>query len=186
VKAVFGLGNPGRRYAASRHNVGFQLVDLYRSSCCPRVRGRLRHSALLYSCGGILLVKPMTFMNASGIAVRRVLDAEGIPLKSALVIYDDLDLPLGSLRIRPQGGPASHNGMGSVVAELRSEAIPRLRIGIGIADRTQAGRDYVLDRLSETDRATLRPALERAVEAIAMFEHEDLDAVMTRFNRVEP
>jgi len=185
MKAVFGLGNPGLKYAVSRHNIGFHVVDLYRKTHCHRARARLCITSLIYRCDGLLLVKPMTFMNASGDAVRRVLDHEDVDLEEALVVYDDLDLPLGSLRLRPFGGAGSHNGMQSVLDAVGSQQIPRMRIGIEAEGRTATGADFVLDRFTEAEWKALLPTLEAAVEAIDVFFRAGLEAAMTRFNRAE-
>jgi PTH1 family peptidyl-tRNA hydrolase len=131
----------------------------------------------------LLLVKPMTFMNESGRAVRGVLSRYKIAPADAMVVYDDLDLPLGRMRILGAGGPGSHNGMRSVLGALGTEEIPRLRIGIEREARAQTGRDYVLDRFSVDEWKAVVPVLERAVEAIDAFRCEDIQAVMTRFNR---
>ena len=183
MKAVFGLGNPGLAYALTRHNVGFEVVDLYRKVHHLRARGRIEHSALVYSWDDLLLVKPMTFMNDSGRAVKGVLANHGIPARNALVIFDDLDLPLGRLRVLAAGGPGSHQGMGSVVQCLGTEEIPRLRVGIEVEGRDAAGRDYVLDRFRPEEWQAVVPALERAVEAIDLFRAVGIDAAMTRINR---
>jgi PTH1 family peptidyl-tRNA hydrolase len=183
VKAIFGLGNPGLAHALTRHNVGFEVVDLYRKVHRIRARGRIQHSALVYSWDDLLLVKPMTFMNESGRAVRGVLDQHGIRAQDTLVVYDDLDLPLGRVRVLAAGGAGSHKGMGSVIQQLATEDIPRLRIGIEIEGRDAPGRDYVLDRFSREEWQTVVPALERAVEAIDLFRTIGIDAAMTRVNR---
>lgn len=183
MKAVFGLGNPGPAYALTRHNVGFEVVDLYRKVHRLRRKGRIEQSALVYSARDLLLVKPMTFMNDSGAAVRGVLSKHGIGPEDAMVVYDDLDLPLGRIKILGAGGPGTHKGIGSIVQTLGTERIPRLKIGIEADARTAVGRDFVLDRFTPDEWARVVPALERAVEAIDLFRRADLDAVMTRFNR---
>ena len=183
MKAVFGLGNPGRAYALSRHNVGFEIIDLYRKVHKIRRRGRIESSALVYRLDDLLLVKPMTFMNESGRAVRGVLSRHNIPPTDAMVLFDDLDLPLGRMRILGAGGSGSHNGMRSVLGALGTETIPRLRIGIEQEERTQTGRDYVLDRFSPDEWKVVVPVFERAVEAIEAFRREGIQEVMTRFNR---
>ena len=183
MKAVFGLGNPGRAYALTRHNVGFEIIDLYRKVHRIRKRGRIESSALLYRWDDLLLVKPMTFMNESGRAVRSVLARHNISPADAMVIYDDLDLPIGRMRVLGAGGPGSHNGMRSVLGALGTEEIPRLRVGIEREERAQSGRDYVLNRFSPDEWKVVVPVLERAVEAIEAFRNEDIQAVMTEFNR---
>ncbi len=183
MKAVFGLGNPGLAYAVTRHNVGFEVIDLYRKVHQIRVRGRMQHSALVYSWDDLLLVKPLTFMNESGHAVKGVLAQRKIPTRDALVVYDDLDLALGRIRMLAAGGPGSHKGIGSVLACLGTEEIPRLRVGIETEGRDAAGSDYVLDRFAPEEWRRVVPALERAVEAIDLFRSAGIDAAMTRVNR---
>ena len=183
MKAVFGLGNPGRDYALTRHNVGFEAIDLYRKVHRLRRKGRIEHSALVYSTGELLLVKPMTFMNESGEAVRGVLSKHGIPSEDALVVYDDLDLPLGRIKILGAGGAGTHKGLGSVLDALGTESIPRLKIGIEVEGRAKTGSDFVLERFTPYEWTRVLPALESAVEAIELFRWAAIDAVMTQFNR---
>jgi PTH1 family peptidyl-tRNA hydrolase len=183
VKAVFGLGNPGRAYALTRHNVGFAVIDLYRKVHRLRSKGRIESSALVYSAGDLLLIKPMTFMNDSGVAVRGVLSKHGVSPADALVVYDDLDLPLGRIKVLGAGGPGTHKGMTSILNVLETDEIPRLRIGIEVGERTETGRDFVLDRFTPEEWSRVLPALDRAVDAIDLFRRADIDAVMTRFNR---
>jgi PTH1 family peptidyl-tRNA hydrolase len=183
LKAVFGLGNPGLEYALTRHNVGFEVVDLYRTIHRIRTKGRIAESALVYSWNDLLLVKPMTFMNESGTAVEGVLSRHRIAPKDALVIYDDLDLPIGRVRLLAAGGPGSHKGMTSVLERLGTEGIPRLRIGIEVEERTAAGQDYVLDHFTPQEWQRVAPALERATVAIDLFRNEGIDAAMTWVNQ---
>ncbi len=183
MKAVFGLGNPGRAYALARHNVGFEVIDLYRQVHRLRRRGRIEGSALVYSAGDLLLVKPTTFMNDSGTAVRAVLSKRGVSPTDALVVYDDLDLPLGRIKVLGSGGAGTHKGMASILNALGTKGIPRLRIGIEVGERTEAGRDFVLDRFTPEEWTRVLPALENAVDAIDLFRRASIDAVMARFNR---
>jgi PTH1 family peptidyl-tRNA hydrolase len=184
-KAVFGLGNPGLSYALTRHNVGFEVIDLYRKVHRVRKKGRIESSALVYSTEGLLLVKPMTYMNESGHAVRTVLEKHHIELTDVMIVYDDLDLPLGRVKILSAGGPGSHKGMQSVLDAVSTEDVPRLRIGIETSGRDASGRDYVLDRFSKDEWETVLPALRNAVDAIDMFCERGIDETMTRFNRWE-
>jgi len=183
LKAVFGLGNPGDEYALTRHNVGFDLIDLYRERYAPRLKARLIDSALVYKGRDLFLVKPMTYMNASGEAVRAIIDRFKIAHGDAIIVYDDLDLPLGRMKILAAGGPGSHKGMISVISALGSEDVPRLRVGIGLEKRPHDQVEYVLGKFSEAEWKTIYPVLERGVEAIAAFRREDINAVMNRFNR---
>jgi len=183
VKAVFGLGNPGAAYALTRHNVGFETVDLYRKVHRHRRAGRIQNSCLVYRSGDLLLCKPLTYMNGSGAAVAGVLDRYAIRPSDALVVFDELDLPLGRMKILASGGAGSHKGMSSVLAALGTQEIPRLRIGIEVEGRREPGEAFVLERFSSDEWLRVVPVLEGAVEAIDAFRHEDIDALMTRFNR---
>ena len=183
MKAVFGLGNPGLDYTLTRHNVGFQVVDLYREVNRLRKKGRIAGRSVVYRLKDLLLVKPMTYMNASGDAVRSVLDQFQIPLVDALIVYDDLDLPFGTMRILPGGGAGTHKGMLSVLSALGDENIPRLRIGIGVEPCPADTVTYVLTRFTPAEWKQLVPVLRRAGEAIELLRTADINAVMNRFNR---
>ncbi len=185
IKAVFGLGNPGLPYTLTRHNIGFEVVDLYRKVHRTRKKGRIEGSALVYSIDDLLLVKPMTYMNESGLAVRAVLEKHRVAPRDALIVYDDLDLVLGRIRILASGGAGSHKGMKSVIQSLGTEDIPRLRIGIEAENREESGRDFVLDRFSKNEWNQMLPAVRNAVEAIDVFCDRGIDETMTRFNRWE-
>ncbi len=185
TKAVFGLGNPGLPYALTRHNIGFEVVDLYRKVHRTRRKGRIEGSALVYSMDGLLLIKPMTYMNESGMAVRAVLERHRVETSDVLIVYDDLDLVLGRIRILAAGGAGSHKGMQSVIRALGTEEIPRLRIGIETKAREESGRDFVLDRFSKTEWSQVLPAVRSAVEAIDVFCDCGIDQAMTRYNRWE-
>ena len=185
IKAVFGLGNPGLPYALTRHNIGFEVVDLYRKVHRTRKKGRIEGSALVYSIDNLVLVKPMTYMNESGLAVRAVLEKHRIEPHDAMIVYDDLDLVLGRIRILAAGGAGSHKGMKSVIRVLGTEEIPRLRIGIETGARQESGRDFVLDRFSKDEWNQVLPAVRNAVEAIDVFCDRGIDETMTRFNRWE-
>jgi PTH1 family peptidyl-tRNA hydrolase len=183
LKAVFGLGNPGLRYALTRHNVGFQVIDLYRKVHRLKEKGRITCSSLIYRREDLFLVKPMTYMNASGEAVKAVLESYKITVDDALVVYDDLDFPLGRMRVLPGGGAGTHKGMLSVLSAIESEKIPRLRIGIGAEHREQDAVSYVLDRFAPREWEKLFPVLKRAVDVIEAFRSSEINAVMTCFNR---
>jgi len=183
LKAVFGLGNPGLEYALTRHNVGFDVVDLYRKRHVPQLKARLIGSALVYKSRDLFLVKPMTYMNASGEAVKAVIDHFRIPCQDVLLVYDDLDIPLGEMKILAAGGPGSHKGMISVISTLGSEDIPRLRVGIGRERRPQDQVDYVLGMFNDSEWKTISSVLDRCVEAIDIFRTQEINTVMTRFNR---
>ena len=182
MKAVFGLGNPGLKYVLTRHNVGFQVIGLYRKINQTRSRALRTCLSLVYRTEDLLLVKPMTHMNASGDGVKAVLERFQIDYADALIVYDDLDLPLGKMRILPKGGPGTHKGMTSIVARLASEEIPRIRIGIGGLSWPPDTIDYVLGRFTPDEWKQLLPTLRQAVEAIDTFRLSDINTVMNRFN----
>ncbi len=183
MKAVFGLGNPGLDYGLTRHNVGFAMIDLYRKIYRHKGKGRIACSSLIYRVDNLLLVKPTTYMNASGESVRAVVDRFGIALSDVIIIYDDLDIPLGMMRILPRGGAGTHKGMLSILAAVETEAIPRLRVGIGGESRSEDTVDYVLSRFSEKEWQELYPVLQHGVAAVEAFCTCNIDEVMTRFNR---
>lgn len=159
------------------------MIDLYREEHIPQVKGRITGDAIVYRHEGLLLVKPLTYMNESGRAVREVLSRFGLDPSRILIVYDDLDLPLGRMRILPKGGPGTHKGMRSVIAAVGSEEIPRLRIGIGVEERGTDTVDFVLSPFSNAEWERIFPVLRRAAQAIESFRTETLAAVMNRFNR---
>jgi PTH1 family peptidyl-tRNA hydrolase len=184
-RLVVGLGNPGERYAATRHNVGFRALDLL--TAAPRWQDDKRRTAsLLAPAAGdlacVLLAKPTTFMNSSGDAVARLLQALAVPTSQMLVVYDDMDLPLGTLRLRERGSAGTHNGMRSIVRDSGTEDFPRLRIGIGQAGSRDA-RDYVLGGFSEAERPVVDDVLARTAEAIRTWVRDGATAAMNRYNR---
>ncbi len=128
----------------------------------------------------------MTYMNESGRAVREVVERFGLEPADILIVYDDLDIPLGRFRILPKGGPGTHKGMRSVLEALGSEEIPRLKIGIGVKERDQDAVNFVLSRFPEDEWKTIVPVLRRAAEAIELFRTETIETVMNRFNRRDP
>jgi PTH1 family peptidyl-tRNA hydrolase len=184
MKLVVGLGNPGREYARSRHNAGFMVVDHLAQGHAIRFNERRAHSlAGRGTVGGaeIMLAKPRTFMNHSGRAVQGLLMAHGLRPAQVLVVYDDFDLPLGTLRLRRRGSAGTHNGMRSIVDALGTESFPRLRIGIGAA-RGATAHDYVLSEFDAESWVVFEETRDRAVQAIESVLADDLDSAMNRFN----
>ncbi len=182
---IIGLGNPGLRYARNRHNVGFQCVRrLAAVHGIPLERREKR--ALLGKgtlCGQpVLLALPQTFMNDSGSSVAPLVRFYHIDLPRLLVVYDDLDLPLGALRLRPAGGSGGHKGMRSIIQHLGSEAFPRLRIGIGRPPGRMDPADYVLQDFGPAEKPILEETLERAVAAIETWLSEGIEKAMDRYN----
>lgn len=183
MKAVFGLGNPGTEYALTRHNVGFEAIDLFRKVYRLRRPGRIVANCIVYRDGDLLLCKPLTYMNASGRAVSRVLAKHKVSPAETLVIYDELDLPLGRIKITSSGGPGTHKGMKSILEALGTQDVPRMKIGVDVEGRTAPGEEFVLKRFTADEWARVVPALEKTAEAIDVFRSVDLNQLMTRFNR---
>lgn len=185
-KVVIGLGNPGLEYSLTRHNVGFQVIDLYRTRAKIAKKAIVVAGSLVYQHQNILLVKPLSYMNESGTAVREViawLCRFEVTLADCLIVYDDLDLHLGRMKILPQGGAGGHKGMISVIRALGTKKIPRLRIGIRTGeDRPQNASDFVLERFTLEEWQRIFPVLDRAACAIDLFGKSDIDTVMNRFN----
>ncbi len=191
ARMVVGLGNPGPDYAANRHNVGFQVADLFATGHGLRFdkfqkRGRVALGTLTLPggwTGRVLVVKPMTYMNASGEAVAALAAFYKIAPADILVVSDDLDLPVGKLRLRPGGGAGGQQGMKSLIQCLRTEEFPRLRVGIGRPPGQMDPADYVLQDFSagqEVEMAFVRP---QAAEAIEVWLAQGLEAAMNQFNR---
>jgi len=198
-KLVVGLGNPGPEYEWTRHNVGFHVLDLvarrqgtlFQSGrklaehAGPKAFSFARISVARPACAGgpasAVLLRPETFMNRSGLVVASVASALGSPAAEILVVYDDLDLPLGKLRIRPHGGPGTHNGMRSIVEHLGTDRFPRLRVGIGPAP-TDAAR-HVLSKFAASEQAEIEVSVVQATEAIEdWLATGDIEGCMTRFH----
>ena len=182
---IVGLGNPGLKYRKNRHNVGFMTLD-HLAARLGIIFSRMEMKALMtkgdYDRHRIILAKPHTFMNLSGQAVGALLRFYQVPLDQLLVVYDDVDLPLGSLRLRPGGGSAGQKGMISIIERLDSQDFPRLRIGIGRPPGRMEAADYVLQDFSPSEKPYLEEFLSNAVEAILVFVSEGLETAMNRFN----
>lgn len=194
LRVVVGLGNLGRRYENTRHNLGFMVVDRL-ARLLPADGWQERENALvaracyhLADGGGVglLLVKPLTFMNASGLAVSPLMAAEQLALTQLLVVCDDLDLPPGQLRLRARGSAGGHRGLLSVMAAVGSSDFPRLRIGIGRPPEGMSVVDYVLAPLGEEELSLFAAAAEKAARAVLVWATEGIDAAMTRFNQRRP
>jgi PTH1 family peptidyl-tRNA hydrolase len=183
---VVGLGNPGTKYADHRHNAGFLVVEaLARAHGLLFARRRRTRANVAEGRVGnrqLLLAKPQTFMNLSGRAVGRLSRVHGIPPESILVVYDDLDLPLGRLRMRSEGGAGGHKGMRSIIDTLGTQSFPRLRVGIDRPPGRMDPADYVLQPFSSEEQACFAQVLERSVAAIECWLAEGIVAAMDRFN----
>ena len=185
AKLVVGLGNPGREYARSRHNVGFMVADDLARKWGLHYSHRWSHAAVaLGRVAGVAVAvaRPQTFMNASGDSVRGLARRFGLTPADLLIVYDDLDLPLGRLRLRERGSSGGHRGVQSIVDRLGTDGFARLRIGIGRPEPRDA-RDYVLDGFSSEDRVALGEVRGRAVSAVEAVLGEGIGPAMNAYNR---
>jgi len=183
---IAGLGNPGPEHAANRHNVGFRCVERLAAAHGLAFDKRQKNGRVaLGEIAGrrVVLVKPQTFMNESGRAVVALARFYQVPPEQMLVVYDDLDLPLGTVRLRPEGGSGGHKGMRSIIEHLGSQNFPRLRIGIGRPAGQMDPAAYVLQDFSVEEQPLVEEALERAVAAIETWLREGIVMAMSRHNR---
>jgi PTH1 family peptidyl-tRNA hydrolase len=187
VKLIVGLGNPGREYRDTRHNVGFMVVDeaarRYQLTWAM-APSQVPDAFVVKRFGAepLLLAKPLTFMNRSGLAVTALSAYYRIPPDDILIVYDDVDLPFGKLRARPSGSAGTHNGMRSIVQSLGTTDVPRLRVGIGRGDRRRDLADVVLSTFEPAERDQLESVITRAADAAEMFAAADILTVMNRYN----
>jgi peptidyl-tRNA hydrolase, PTH1 family len=181
IRLIAGLGNPGPEYAATRHNIGFMVVDQLVAQFGSTWEKSAKWDAISAKCGAVLLVKPLSFMNRSGLSVFLVAQFYKIQPQEILVVLDDFSLALGRLRLRVRGGPGGHNGLESVIAQFGTEEIPRLRIGIGAAP-LEGSVDYVLGRFFDEEKPIVRSTIDRAVEALKCAIDNGLVSAMNTFN----
>ncbi len=184
---IAGLGNPGAQYRGTRHNVGFMVVDQLAKrleTSFSRLESRALVTKADYQGKRLVLVKPVTYMNLSGQAVGSLARFYKVPRENLLATYDDVDLPLGTLRLRPGGGSAGHRGMASIIEKLGSQEFPRLRVGVSRPPGRMEAADYVLQPFAASEKELLNVALEAAVDAILVFVSEGLNAAMNKFNGV--
>jgi PTH1 family peptidyl-tRNA hydrolase len=182
---IIGLGNPGREYRETRHNIGFMLLDHLAVKLHARF-ARLQSKALVASATflerKIILAKPQTFMNLSGRSVQGLIHFYKLPLENLLIAHDDLDLPVGTIRIRPDGRSAGQKGMISTIEHLGTDEFPRLRLGIGRPPGQMQAPDYVLQAFSQADLSVISETLDRAVEAALTWVTDGLDTAMNKYN----
>jgi peptidyl-tRNA hydrolase, PTH1 family len=186
VKVIVGLGNPGVRYQGNRHNIGFQVADqLAENNHIPISKKRLK---AFYGIGKIdsnevVLAKPLTFMNRSGEAVRRIADFFKIGMEDLIVVHDDLDLPLGRLRFKRRGGDGGHQGVRSIIEAMGGNTFLRLKVGIGRPPRGMEVAEYVLCNFDEMQQPHLSEIRSRAAEALVVMLSEGLEAAMNRYQK---
>ena len=187
MKLIVGLGNPGIEYQFTPHNVGFLAVDRIAEQCGARVANRRCRSltaSARFAGHAVVLAKPETWMNLSGMALRELVDEfEAHPQQDLIVIYDELDLPLGGMRIRQRGGSAGHNGMESILGALGTEEFLRIRLGIGPEHKPGDGARYVLSPFRKAQYPVVDEMLERAADAVKVILESGAAAAMNRFNQ---
>ena len=183
---IVGLGNPGREYEHTRHNAGFDAIDVLAGKLGADVKEK-KHKGL---CGKgmiagekVILLKPQTFMNLSGESVRAAADFYKIDAEHMIVLYDDIDLDVGKLRVRAKGSAGGHNGIKNIIAHMGTQEFPRVRIGVGAKPDRMDLADYVLGRFSQVERPVMEGAFEEAAEAAIAVVEDGIDAAMNRFNR---
>jgi len=184
MKVIVGLGNPGRQYVGTRHNVGYAVVDLLAES--PRAgSGRKRFDAqlaeLIEDDTKLLLVKPLTFMNLSGRCVRQIADFYQLPVEELLVVCDDINLPLGKLRFRARGTHGGHNGLRNIQEHLGTADYSRLRIGVDSPKQDDAV-DHVLGRFRPSERPVIVDAIATAAQAAIVWTRQGIEAAMNQYN----
>jgi PTH1 family peptidyl-tRNA hydrolase len=182
---MVGLGNPGREYRNNRHNIGFMAIDFIGLSLGIKLT-RLQSRALVgsgtFEGNKVILAKPQTFMNLSGQPVGSLLKFHQVPLEQLIVIHDDIDLPVGAIRIRPTGGAAGQKGLISIIDRLGTEDFPRMRLGIGRPPGSKMAADYVLRDFSKSDQVMIKQVLERGVDAVKVFMRLGITTAMNQFN----
>ena len=185
MKMIVGLGNPGRKYDGTRHNVGFvALAKLGESDGDGKVKARFRGETMEARIGGekVLLLSPLTYMNLSGESIREAKDFYKIETEDILVICDDFSLPLGKLRIRPKGSSGGQKGLANAIKHLGTEEVPRLRIGIGPPPENWDIADYVLSKFSKDEQKEIEHAVRKAADAARDWVTEGAEASMNRYN----
>ena len=182
---IIGLGNPGREYKDTRHNIGFMLIDHLAGRIGARgmkVQSKAIITSGLFEEHKLILAKPQTYMNLSGQSVQGLLHFYKIPLENLIVAHDDLDIPFGVIRIRPTGGPGGQRGMANTIELLGTKDFPRLRLGIGRPPGRMEPKDYVLQSFSKDEQKILPEILTRASDAALEFVLRGLNAAMNKFN----
>lgn len=186
MKLIVGLGNPGREYEATPHNAGFDVIDRIAGEAGADLkkswRFAMESAQIRMDQHEVLLVKPHTFMNRSGDVVAPLMRKKGIVPADVLILVDDVELPMGSLRLRPAGSAGTHNGLKSLIERMGTAEFPRLRIGLGPVPPGRDRVSYVLGRYSPATREAVQPLLDRAAEAAAMWATHGVAKAMNTFN----
>ncbi len=183
IKALVGLGNPGSKYKDTKHNIGFKVIDdvIYKFKLKNYVE---KYMSIVFHIKDkdIYLLKPQTFMNNSGIALKQFVEKTKIEPQDILIIYDDMDLEIGSIKLKPSGGSGGHNGVESIIRELRTQAFPRLRVGVGRPASKEQVVDYVLSSFEYKDLNIIKKAIDKASDCAIRTIDEPLESVMNVCN----
>ncbi len=183
---IVGLGNPGPEYQDTRHNIGFRCVDTlaaaYHMSFDRKKRSKARVADGTIAGRRVLIAKPQTYMNLSGASVQGLATFYQIRPRNIIIILDDMDLPLGSLRIRPKGGSGGHRGLTDIIQKLGTQEFPRIRFGLGRPPGRMDPAAYVLRRFDQDELATVQPTIDRAIKAIETWITDGIDTAMNRYN----
>ena len=183
---IVGLGNPGDKYRYTKHNVGFMVLDYFASAHNISI-SRIKHKALLgeglIGQEKVVLAKPQTYMNLSGESVQELMNWYKADISRLIVVYDDIDLAVGRIRIRPEGSSGTHNGMKSIIYMLNTDKFPRVRVGIGKQPEHMDLGDYVLSRFSDEEIPLMEEAVKRSALAIEEIIKKDLNSAMNKYNR---
>ncbi|MTI46482.1 aminoacyl-tRNA hydrolase [Sporosalibacterium faouarense] len=183
--AIIGLGNPGNKYDSTRHNVGFNAIDCLaerHNVKITKIKFKSVYGEMRIGSEKVLLVKPQTYMNNSGLCVMELQKYYNIPIENIIVIYDDIDIEFAALRIRPRGSAGSHNGMKSIIYHLQDDNFPRIRIGIGSPREGQDLANFVLSGFNKEERQMVDETIERAAKAVEMLIANDVNRAMNEYN----
>lgn len=186
MKLIVGLGNPGTEYVLTPHNLGFLAVDYLAESWGTKVvrrEGRALTGRAVFGGEEILLAKPQTFMNLSGLAVQQLLEKYSLEPEDLTVLTDDLDLPLGMIRVRRRGTAGGHNGLKSLIGEIQTDRFARVRMGVGPEREVEDSTEYLLGRFGNAEREEIAPMLDLAADAVELILREGSEKAMNRFNR---
>jgi len=182
MKLVVGLGNPGKKYSKTKHNIGFISIDYYAKINNIKLKKERKFNGKSLKIGNLVLLQPHTFMNNSGISIKAVIDYYDIDIKDILVIYDDLDLPLGKTRLREKGSAGGHNGMKSIISHLKTEEFKRVRVGIDKNPLIET-KNYVLSSFNKKEMEIMEPIYGKISDIINDFNNNiEFNHIMTEYN----
>ncbi|MEO7933460.1 MAG: aminoacyl-tRNA hydrolase [Chthoniobacterales bacterium] len=183
IRLIIGLGNPGRQYAGTRHNVGFEVLDRLLAGKNLRWQANRQFQAEVATESGLIFLKPLTYMNLSGQSAGQVARFYKLEPAQCLAVVDDIALEVGRLRLRQSGSAGGHNGLKSLIAHFQTDAFPRLRIGVGAKSDERDLADHVLSPFSTSDREKIEPVLDRAAEAVETACSSGLETAMNLYNQ---